>query len=299
MTARQNVAGPTQPVNQLGLFSAIDFRPVSDVHVLGGITWQSRVPAVSSTTIDPCFIGNAVGALKQTTNQYSRGASPFTVFAEIDCSPPGFWDNMDAFIAEAFALSEQAAVEFTLMTGSVAATGGAQYPHLAAPATIIEPITNITLQPATQLVTGVPLDIIEGLGRLEDLMMSSLNGPGVIHVTPAAFEILASRILMKWNSGVPYTQAGNRIVMGVGYVDWAPAGSAVTPPGNTWLYGTGQLFGYKGPVVTFPDASVLRRDVNLAKVIAYRDYTIAFDGGTFGVEITLGGLTSGTYNSAT
>jgi hypothetical protein len=299
MTARQNVTGPTQPVNTMGLFSAVDMRPVTDVHVLGGVTWSSRVPAVSSTTIDPCFIGNTVGALVKTTSQYFRGASPFTVYAEIDCSPPGFWDNMDAYIAEAFALSEQAAAEYTLMTGSVAATGGSQYPHLAAASQLIEASTNIMLQPATQVVTGVPLDIVEGLGRLEDMMMSSLNGPGVVHTTPASFEILASRILMKWNGGVPYTQAGNRIVMGVGYTDWSPSGAAPTPVGNTWLYGTGQLFGYRGPVVTFPDASTLRRDVNLAKMIAYRDYVLAFDGGPFGVEITLGGLVSGTYNSAT
>jgi hypothetical protein len=234
-----------------------------------------------------------------TTFQYQRGAIPFTVMAEIDCSPPGFYDNAEAYINEAFTLSEGAAVEFTLQTGTAAATGNAVYPRLAANTTVLDGNTNsqVTLQTAATVVTGATLDIVEGLGRLESVLNNCLNGLGVIHVTPALFESMAANYLVTFKGGLPFTYMGNRIVVGIGYVDMAPDHSTAAA-GTSWMYGTGPLFGYRGAIRSFDPAPSLNRNINTLKMIAERDYVVAYDGCLVAAAVTLGGVVAGQFNSA-
>lgn len=296
---RQIVSGPSIVPNAFGLLSAVDWRPVMD-HELLGITWQSRCPAKATTTVDPCFSANLpVASLSQTTFQYQRGALPFTVVAEIDCSPPGFFDNSEAFINEAFTLAEGAAAEFTLQTGTAAATGNAVYPRLAANSQVLDgdSFSQVTLQMAATVVTGVALDIVEGLGRLESALNACLNGLGNIHVTPTLFESMVANYLVQMKGGLPYTYLGNRIIVGLGYVDMAPDHTTAAP-GTSWMYGTGPLFGYRGAIRSFPPQQSIDRNVNTLRMIAERDYVIAYDCCLVATEVSLGGVVAGTYNSA-
>lgn len=301
--ARQNVAGPSVQVNPYALMDAIDWRTLSDPHVLQGVTWQSVCPATSQTTLDPCYRGDLVLPKSKTTAYNARGATPFTVYTEIDCSPPGFWDNADANVAAAHELGARAAIERVLQTGSVAGTGQAQFPHLAANTQVIDqgvvPVAqNIVLQMAAQVVTGVPLDMSEAIARLEQILNPCINGLGVVHLTRAAFELLAANFLLKWTNNLPYTMGGNRIVVGDGYTNVAPDGSTPTA-GNTWIYGTGPMFGYRSGIKTFPNISELDRTVNTMHVITEETFVIAYDCCLAAVEVTLGGKISGSFNSPT
>ena len=298
--ARQVVDPPSSAPYPYGLLNAVDWRPNGDPHVFQGIQWNSMCPADANTTVDPCFTGGGVTAKSKQTFQYLRGATPFTVYTEVDCSPPGFWDSADDKIAQAMAMAEGPEVETVLWTGSVAGTGNGQYPHLAANATVTDSsvLAPVTLQTATGTVTGSTiLDVVEGLGRLEAALLACAKGTGFIHVTPVVLELMAAWRLVELRGGQLYTMAGNRVVVGAGYTGSAPDGTSAV--GSQWMYATGPLFGYRSAVRTFDKATGLDRNVNTLKLIVERTYVVAYDCCIYGVAVSTGGIITGTPNSAT
>lgn len=275
-TPRTVVNGPTAaPAPPYGLLNAVDWRTAGDVHWKNGITWQETCPAAAGATVDPCYVGTIITKARTHTRAV-YGATAFTVFAEIDCSAPGFWDDSDALIRQAFGVSEGAAVELTFWTGSIAATGGMQFPHLAANAQVLDDHGYI-LQLTATTVSGTAAPIVAGVATLEKALMRCLQGVGVLHVSPAVAEAMQANFLLIPRSGKLYTVNGNQVVVGIGYPGTSPAGAA--PVADTeWIYGTGPLMGYRSDITIVGDtASHLVRDVNTEKIIAERTYLLAYD----------------------
>lgn len=206
----------------------------------------------------------------------SRGAQPFTVYVEFDCSPVG---NTDAQLiaTDALARSENWQVERAFWTG-LAGGQAVVYPHLAANATLVD-AQNISLQtvPVTGgTVTGNGNDAAESLGILEAKLADCYDGVGIIHVPRLALPTLDAWGLVKYQTGRITTANGNIVAVGGGYPGTSPAGAAPAA-GTSWLYATGQVFGWRGDVKVFTLRESIDRSENTVRMIAERTYVLGWE----------------------
>jgi hypothetical protein len=287
--ARQIVDLPTFTLLPYGLWDAVQKPAASSPHWQQGITWIERCPDAGST-YDECLTVTGTGAPPEpapkadNVDQTFRGATPFTVFAEFDCSPVGLGDA--ATVAEdALARVEQQQVEAAFWTG----TAGGQtvaFPHLAADAEVLDAQDIVLQTAATTAVTGA--DIAHGLGELEDQLGDCYAGQGIIHVPRSALPTLAAWKLAKpGEDGRLYTPGGNLIVVGGGYAGTAPDGTAPAA-GTAWIYATGAVFGYRSAVRMHSPRESIDRAENTMRMIAERTYVLGFTCCHLAAHITLG-----------
>lgn len=286
--ARQIVDPPAFTSLPYGLWDAAQKPAASSPHWQQGITWIERCPD-GGTTYDECLSVTGTGAPPEppakadNVDQTFRGATPFTVVAEFDCSPVGLGDAATV-AADALARVEAQQVEAAFWTG----TAGGQtlvFPHLAANAEVLD-AQDIVLQiVASPAVTGA--DVVQALGELEADLATCYAGQGIIHVPRVALPTLAAWNLVEERDGRLYTTAGNLVVVGGGYTGSGPDGS--TPAaGTTWIYATGAVFGYRGDVqVTSPRDSI-DRSANTMRMIAERTYVLGLECCLLAAHIVLG-----------
>lgn len=281
-------------------------RTPTDPHWQMGVNYESICEG-GNTTYDDCIVvtGSGLGqpvppsppkAASATIDK--RGATPFTVFAEIDCSAPGFWDRAEESVAEAFAKSESRQVEYAFWTGRA---GGQVdvFPHLQANAAIVDE-SSITLQTAATVISGSAVfDIVEGLGRLERDLAECYGGQGVIHAPRSLAPVMAAYMLLIPDGNRYLTPNGNIVVFGTGYQGTGPSdASNATPLANTaWMYATGQMFIYRSPITTMAPRESINRAENSISMIAERTYVIGFECCHLAVQVSLGGVSSGAPGS--
>lgn len=301
---RQYVAGPTFTPLPFGLLTALatEVRSPVDPHWKNGVNYES-VCAQAATTYDECFaVSGTAGApagspaaKAESAEVEKRGATPFTVYAEVNCSAPGFWDRAQQLTEEALLRAEESAVELAFWTGHASAGGpgtdGATvvFPHLAANAAVTDGVGSnvVTLQTAATVVVSGTHDIISGLGILEDELAECYHGVGVIHVPRILAPALADAMNLVREGPRYKTPNGNIIVLGSGYDGSSPSGVAAGT-GSVFIYATGAMFIYRGSVETTPDISTLDRSTNLVSVIAERTYVIGWECCHLAVEIATG-----------
>lgn len=311
INSRTLVAPATKTPLGYGLASVVELRPEPTVggrlfpQWRKGVTWQNVCPDVDST-YDVCLLSGSIPATgiasppdKEATMERSVwGASAFTVVGEIDCSPPGFWDDADNILATAFTESEQFAVERIFWTGTVGDRLNTAFPHLAAQnATTDDQGTTLQLAVA-QLASAATLDVVEAFGKLEANLSECLHGTGIIHVPVELASHLTANHLLTVRAGVYYSPAGHKVAIGSGYNGTSPSGGS--PANILWMYGTGPVFMYRsaGRFIGDLDES-LDREVNTLKRIFERTYLLGFDCCLFGVAVSTGGVITGTPLSAT
>jgi hypothetical protein len=278
--ARQIVDPPAFTNLPYGLWDAVQKPSITNPHWQQGITWVERCPD-GGTTYDECLAVTGTGeaapeppAKTDNVPQTTRGATPFTVYAEFDCSPVGLNDAAQA-ARDALARVEQQQVERAFFSG----TAGGQtvvYPHLAADTEVTDS-QGIVLQPAASpVVTGANVDVTDGLGRLESALDDCYGGQGVIHIPRSALPMFAAWNLAIERDGQLYTPSGNRIVVGSGFHNESPSGD---PPESrtVWIYATGQVFGYRSDVFFTQPRESLDRAENTYKMIAERTYVLGFE----------------------
>lgn len=286
--ARQIVDPPTFTSLPYGLWDAAQKPTPDNGHWQQGITWIERCPD-GGTTYDECLSVTGTGAPPEppakadNVDQTFRGATPFTVVAEFDCSPVGLRDA-ETVASDALARVEQQQVEAAFWTGSA----GAQtvvFPHLAADAEVLDAQDIVLQTVASPAVTGA--DVVQALGELEADLAACYAGQGIIHVPRVALPTLAAWNLVEERDGRLYTTAGNLVVVGGGYTGTGPDGSAPAA-GTAWIYATGAVFGYRSDVqVTSPRDSI-DRSANTMRMIAERTYVIAFECCLLAAHIVLG-----------
>lgn len=303
---RPLVQPPTFVAGQYGLLSVVQPRyDEPDSHWRNGVTYQGTCDLGATTFDDYCVTG--VGAPTKTSNidVSTRGATPFTVYAEIDCSATGYSpeEQFDRTMA-AFLRSEAYQVEYAFWTGRVAnASGGyTAYPHLTHATTIWDDpgsLTSVLLQSAVDQVTGVALDPAEALGRLEGALGDCLAGQGVIHMSPEVAESMAARGLISASGGRMQTVKGNLVAIGDGYPGTTPTGSTTT--GVHWMYATGQVFAYRSSPEAVGNSftQVFNRDDDTVVTRVERTYVLGYDCCLLGIPVSLGGNVAGTFNAAT
>jgi hypothetical protein len=286
--ARQIVDPPVFTQMPYGLWAAAQHPAANGPHWQQGITWIERCPT-GDTTYDECLTVTGTGAppapAAKTDNvdQNLRGATPFTLFAEFDCSPVGLADA-ESVARDALARVEAAQLEAAFWTGT-AGTQQVVFPHLAADTAVLD-VQGIVLQPvASTAITGV--DVAHGLGILEDELGDCYAGQGVIHIPPSALPTFAAWDLAVERDGRLYTPAGNLIVVGCGYTGSSPAGT-LPAAGTTWIYATGAVFGYRSDVFFTQVRDSLDRAENTLAMIAERTYVIGFECCLLAALINLG-----------
>src|SRR5512134_866370 len=227
MAARQLVELPTvfTPL-PYGLWDSVQHPSPEGVHWQQGITWVERCPT-GDTTYDECLSVTGTGAPPEppaktaNVDQTTRGALPFTVQAEFECSPVGLGEA-ESVASDALTRIEQQQVETAFWTG----TAGGQpvvFPHLAADTEVLDGETVLQVV-ASPVVTGA--DVAHALGVLEQELADCYAGQGLIHVPRSVLPTLDAWDLVEERDGRLYTTAGNLVVAGTGYTGSGPDGAA-------------------------------------------------------------------------
>lgn len=285
--ARLIIDGPDFSAMPYGLWDSVQ-HPKTDgtPHWMNGVTWQDFCANVTAfTTYDACAAVTGTGGnptapanLAANVTRTDRGATPFTVYAEFDGSPVG----LDAAGVRAEAETQLARIEATAAEAAfwtgVAGGQPTVWPHLASNAVLLDGDT-ITLQTAaTPLVTG-GANIATALGQVEYQLAQCYGGQGYIHVPRSVLPLMTAWKLLDWthaDEGVLCTKAGNRVVVGGGYPGTSPAGAAPSA-GTSWIYATGQVFGFRSDIVVREMPGTFDRSENTVKRQAQRTYLFAWE----------------------
>lgn len=308
MATPYQLVRPNNPFVPLpyGLASVINWQ-VSPDRFEAGIQWES-VCATGSVTISPCITGAPVldpPAKSMTWDHTVRGARPFTLFSEIDCSPVGWsWDQALADSMQGFSMGEGFQLERVFQTGGVPGMpSGIIMPNLTTSGPVIDTtfLPNVLLQPAAVVVSGAGVDVVEGLGIVEkQLGYCYQGGQGVIHVPLRLASALQAQYELVNRNGILYTESGNRIAIGAGYEEAFGPGGVTAPAGYGWMWATGPVFGWRSPIrqVGTDPAQVLNRAENTMMMITERTVVIGWDCCLVAVLVSLGGEPAGVAGSA-
>jgi hypothetical protein len=279
------------------LSTATPINPPNDRWKMG-ITWEPLCPEADGT-YDPCAAlvdnaedpGEAAPApappeKSATTAWQIRGATPFTAYSRIDCSPVGQWEQLSAVNQQALIRSESRFVETAFWSG-VAGGQTVVFPHLAADSEVSD--GEDLLQPAATVVTDTPQLFEIGLGMLEDAMRDCYPGVATIHLPIRLASIAADHDLIAPRGAVMHTTSiGSKVVIG-DYPGTAPDGTSTE--GVTWVYATGEVFFARDqqPKI-FTAAESFDRNVNTLEMLAERTYVIGWDCCLLAIPIVNGEL---------
>ena len=297
---RQNVAAPAFTPSPFGLLSVVQTPTPADAHWQNGITYQSQcVITMGALTYDEClavtgvsgFAPPAPAAKTPTVALTTRGATPFTTYAKFDCAAVG---NPDAqqIAEQALAQSGSWQVERAFWTGNLSPTVTGVFPHLAANAQVLS-IDGAVLQSPAVTGGATAVDIVEGLGYLEQQLADCYNGVGVIHVAARVLPTLDAWGLVKRQGNALTTLAGNRVAVGAGYPGTSPSGGAPTAT-TSWIYATGAVFAYSSAVRVLNGDGAVDRTENTIRMIAERTYVLGWDCCHAGALVSLGVPIDGT-----
>ncbi|SRR6266540_607879 len=287
--ARQIVDGPTFTPSRLGLLDVVQFPTPAGPHWQNGITWASTC-VTGGTTYDECITVTGTGsppapaAFADNVDWNNRGATPFTIYTEFDCSPVGFFEDAQKLAEEMLAKSESWQVEQAVWTGTAGGTANAVWPHLAAFTAAVDS-QSITLQ--SPAVTGGLLKPSRALGAVEAILADCYHGQGVIHIPLDILNtFIQNGMMFRQSDGSYLTPSGNLVVAGSGYPGTSPQGAA--PAANTmWIYATGAIFAYRSAVRIHSPRESLDRAENTVKMIAQRTYVLGWDCCHAGVLVDL------------
>jgi hypothetical protein len=277
---------PSFDPRNYGLLSAVQARyDEPDAHWRNGVIWQD-ICGLGGTTFDPfCLtltsvpVSGAPPAPKADNIDWNTyGATPFTVVAEVDCSPVGYsQEEQRARAIDALTRTEAYQVENAFWTGTAGGVANRVYPRLAAAEaaydTTLFPVVN--LQCAATAVTGsTVLDVVEALGRIEAALAACYQGKGVIHVPVILATQLFQWNLVKADGAQLRTSTGNLVAIGGGYPGTGPTGTLI--PNAVWIYATGPVFAYRGAPETFAFREMFDRTANTLKTIVERTYVLGY-----------------------
>lgn len=265
-----------------------------------GVQFTPEACTLPLETTTACLTG--IGGEKETTGSIpNRGADSFAVYTWLDCSPAGVEGGVQELVRrtiEAHNRNAPTVVERVFWTGGDSSTAQHLAENTAVSETVGGSIVNLQTA-ASVLVTGA-VDVVEAIGRLEQAMAGCYGGTPLIHVPRGAVASLAAHHQVTTRGSKMTTVNGSIVVPAPGYPGTAPDGSTPTA-GTAWLYATGSvkmLQSEPKAVATMP-REFITRDINDATYIVEQRFTLAWDCCHFAIPVSLGGVTTGTWNSAT
>lgn len=276
-----------------GLASVMEWITPTDSHWLGGVQYDVDCTEVAITMMECISGAPSPNPTKSATwSQLTRGSRPFTLYDEVDCSPADgdWWKTGQATALRGLANSAPTGIERALWNG--ATNSAPVFPNLTTIGPIFDSSNRILLQPAATIISGTPLDLVEGLGRLEKALGDCYDGWGVIHVPTQLGPALGARALCYREGSRLYTYNGNRVAIGKGYSGTGP-GNTVQPAGSQFIYATGPVFGIRGAPRVMDPVQSFDRSVNTLKMIAEQTFLLGWTCCLAGVLVTTGGETAG------
>lgn len=293
---RQLVSPPDFTPTPYGLLTVVQTPTPGNSHWENGVTYVSSCTiTMGATTYEECIAitGNtdnppppAPTMNTSTIGPSNRGATPIRPIVEFDCSPVGN-EDAQAIAERALAQSASWQVERAFWTGKVgAAQIPAVWPHLAANTQVLDSSGILLQSPA---VTGgaLTVDIVDGLGYLEQQLADCYNGVGIIHIPPRVLPTLDAWGLVKKQGNALTTLNGNRIAVGAGYPGTSPSGAAPAV-GTAWIYATGAVFGYSSPVRITGKVDSFDKAENTIRMIAQRTFVLGWDCCHAGALVSVG-----------
>ena len=244
---------------------------------------------------------SGIGAVKTPTGSIpNRAADSFAVYTWLDCSLVGLgYEELKARTLRAHENNAQTVVENVFWTGGSFSTSQ----HLAEDTAITEVVggSTVSLQTAANiLVTGAVVDVVEAIGRLEQAMAGCYGGTPLIHMQRGVTAHLAANHILEKKGPRLLTPNGSILVPAPGYPGTSPAGATPTA-GTTWLYATGSVKMLQSEPIDFTGsaAEILGRGTNDSVLIIEQRFTFMWDCCHFAIPVSLGGVITGAWNSAT
>ncbi len=296
--------------NGNGLFdNVVWIDAVSGSHWQGGIQYEANCTD-SLVTISACYPdGIAVSGIAEksaTWDKVHRGSKAFTIFQEYDCSPAGMGltlsDIEKAQELAIKALNETASreAERVLWTGATNNSPAINYPNFITTSEVFDSTGRILLQPSGTMISGAAnMDLVEGLGRLEEAASNCYNGRLFIHAPVVLAASLYNQSLITRVSNRWLTANGNRVIFGNGYQSTIGSNGLINAPGVTQMYATSPIFGLRSTPRVFGPVESLDRNVNTFKFIAEQTFLFGWTCCLNGVSVTIGGIEAGAFNNDT
>jgi hypothetical protein len=232
-----------------GLFSVLALRESGDPHWANGITWEAvscdPVTGYDDWQVDPDCETEMTKVFRGSGGVGE--ALPFTAVGSYKCGAPGgpAFQQGEEFATADLLAHEQSQVEAFLWS------------RLAAQATDVH-------------ASGA-LDPYQALAALEDWIGTNYGSAGVIHGRRGAVSLFGERV--EPSGSRLLTNLSTTVVAGGGYPGTSPAGAAAGA-GETWVFASPSLFGYRGQVFT---NAALDRTKNDHYALAERQYVVGFD----------------------
>lgn len=250
-------------------------------------------------TSTACISG--IGAAKQATGSIAnRATDTFAVYTWVDCGLTGVGETeLKRRTEAAHRNNAQYVVERTFWTGGTFATSQ----HLAEDTVITETVggSTVSLQTAASVIVTGAVDVVEAIGRLEQAMADCYGGTPFIHVPRGVTAHLgANHLLSDKSTKNLMTRNGSIVVPAPGYPGTSPAGVAPAA-GTTWLYATGSVKMWQSELKWQARGAreFLGRRINDTVLIVEQRFALAWDCCHFAIPVSLGGIITGTFNSAT
>lgn len=265
MVVRVTVTGPPRTPHRFGLFSVVPVEEV-DSHALMGVQWEPLTCASPNVYEFGCCPPNKEFEAAPGV----QDATPFVVVGSWACTMGGITpDEAQRRARQHLELGEQHAVERALWTGE-----GGNGPRLAHPDTADLGEVHC----ATDM-----LSVLEGYAN------RNYVGQSILHAPRAVMPYLTENGLVGQVAGsrleTPY---GLSVVAGSGYTEanTGPDGTPA-PAGSWWVYMTGAMKVWRGPVETPPDPEAgFSRCDNEFVALAERIYLVGWDCFTAAVLFT-------------
>lgn len=314
---KETVAPPTFDPRNYGLFSVVQPRyDTPGERWTNGVIYQSEC-GLGATVFDPC-INDA--ATEDTVEKPATATTPWfqalpvTVVGRWDCAPVGYTDDqMQQFATDAVNRVAEWQVEAALWTGqqregttATAVTG--LVPRLASNEELTEGMganglgPELVLQTRATVVgpTGTPLDITEAMQLLEKAYLDCYgSGLGVYHMPADLSAMLWRANAVKVEGPVLKSQTNHRIALGAGYRGTGPGaastGGSAAPANSVWIYMTGPVFAYRGPVKVLAELpGAFDRRTNMVERIAEQTHLVGWMGCChFAALVSTGGIITG------
>jgi len=252
------VEGRPRQILPYGLFTVVDWRDSSDQHWVNGVEWEAMTCQPASGYDDPDCVKDQ-GFQQKFANTWPTGsAERFTVQGSYRCGSPAGGQRLllGQEQANAHLLSrEEGQAEFYT------------WQRLASVATDVN--------------TGGSLTPAAALAALELWLGRTYGSLGVIHADRGAASLWTTNGAVEAKGSHLFTKIGTPVSAGGGYPMTSPAGAAPAA-GETWVFASPSLFGYRGQVYSGSPRNALSdggfdRSMNDVYAVSNRDYVVAYD----------------------
>lgn len=144
----------------------------------------------------------------------------------------------------------------------------------AAAEAALQPVLNGAAQDVTP-TPGTPVGVIEGVAILEEWIAERYGGLPLLHMNRYGTTHTSSKGLLRPEGTDIVTFQGTPIANGAGYGQTGPGAVVATYPGRYWIYVTGQVNLWQGPLVK---AQAVDHAQNFERALAERTYVPVVDG---------------------